>query len=85
MQLDCGIQHSRIDTWLESELALPRDGENWVFASGGASCLVSAVPLPSRAIGGIELERTLLTAQGDRAAIDAFQRLFTLRFVSAGG
>lgn len=85
MELDCGIQYGRIATWLDAELCLPREGEDWVFACDGATCRVSASPLECRAIGGIELERTLLAACGEQGAIDAFRRLFTLRFVSAGG
>ena len=35
--------------------------------------------------GSIALERTLVTINGDSEAIEEFYRLFTLRFISAGG
>lgn len=100
MQLDCGIRYARISAWLDDELGLVREDcqpeelpvsgaggadWHWVFVSNGASCRVSAFPLESRVYGGIAIERTQLSAQGDQPAIDAFERLFTLRFISAGG
>ena len=86
MRYDCGIACHRIADWLNDELRLPREGVDWVFSTDGASCRVSASPLESRSLGGgIQIERTLLSAQGDQSALDVFERLFTLRFVSAGG
>ena len=85
MELDCGIQYRRIAAWLDDELRLPREGEEWLFTSDGATCRISASPLESRSLGGIEIERTLLSTHGDQPALDVFERLFTLRFISAGG
>ena len=85
MELDCGISRKRIVGWLEGELGLPREGDCWAYAGAGGVCHVSASPLASRSLGTIELERTLLSACGDQAAVDAFNQLFILRFASAGG
>lgn len=85
MELDCGIQTKRITAWLDDEISLPKEGDRWVFAQGGRTCRISASPLENRKLAGISLERTLVTVEGDAAAIDAFNRIFTLRFISAGG
>ena len=85
LDLDCGILYARIVAWLDDELALPRDGARWVFAAGRQSCLVDVEPLEDRVFGTIVLERSRLKAVGDAEALAAFEKLFTLRFVSAGG
>ena len=81
MELDCGIAKARIDTWLDDELGL----EGRVFHFDGQSCDVATTALESRPLGAIELERTSLQVEGDLQAIEEFMRLFTLRFMSAGG
>ena len=86
MELDCGIRKERIDTWLDDELRLERGcGDAWVFRFEKAECQVETAALESRPLGTIELERTKVVVDGDDAAVDEFMRLFTLRFVSAGG
>lgn len=85
LDLDCGIALRRIVSWLEDELALPVRGGKWVFAAGGGECLVNANALPSRDFGAMALQRTRLVATGDECALERFEHLFTLRFVSAGG
>lgn len=85
LDLDCGISYARIASWLDGELALPRAGDGWTFSTGNDTCLVEVVPLESRAFGTIALERARLMASGDAEALAAFERLFTLRFISAGG
>ena len=85
MKLDCGIAHRRIASWLEGELSLDWENGAWTYAVADAACQVTATPLPSREFGNIALERTLVTINGDSEAIEEFYRLFTLRFISAGG
>ena len=85
MELDCGIATKRIIEWLDDELALERAGADWEFPFEGGRCHVTVSPLPNRALGNVSLERTLVTIDGDQRALDEFYRLFTLRFISAGG
>ena len=85
VKLDCGIAQRRITAWLDDELALARHDDGWTFDHAHGSCRIKAEPLESRALGSVALERTLVTIEGDDAAIDELYRLFTLRFVSAGG
>ena len=85
LNLDCGIAYSRIASWLDDDLALPRNDGRWVFAAGQGTCSISAEPLESRSFSRIELERTHLVAEGDSDALEVFEKLFTLRFISAGG
>ena len=85
MKLDCGIAHRRIASWLEDELSLACENGIWTYAAADAACQVTAAPLPNRELGNIALEHTLVTICGDPEAIEEFYRLFTLRFISAGG
>lgn len=85
VDLDCGISPTRIISWLDSHPACAREGDAWVFPEGESACLVEATPLDSRDLGHVRLERTRLVARGDAAAVAAFERAFTLRFMSAGG
>ena len=85
MELDCGIRSERITSWLGDELSLPHEGEMWGFHHAGGTCHVSASPLPARTLGTVSLERTLVSFSGDLVAVEEFSRLFTLRFMSAGG
>ena len=87
LDLDCGIAAGRIAAWLNDELALPRSGHGWTFSLQQApgTCCIQLEPLTSRTLGAINLERTRLVVHGDAAAIAAFNKLFTLRFMSAGG
>ena len=88
ISLDCGIAYARIESWLETELpttvATGEDG-SWIFEASGETCRIRIEPLQPRTYGPIALERTLLTVDGAKPAVDEFQRLFTLRFCSAGG
>ena len=85
LDLDCGIAHARIAGWLTDELALPFEENHYIFHQGEDSCAVTLSQLENRTIGLLDLERTRLVARGDVAAVDVFERLFTLRFMSAGG
>jgi hypothetical protein len=85
IDLDCGIASRRITAWLDDELGLPREDGAWVCFHGQASCRICVEPLDSRPLGTILLERTRLVARGDAAAVEAFRKAFTLRFMSAGG
>ena len=85
IDLDCGIAYSRIEAWLRDELALPFDDNAWTFEHAGESCRIQIASLEPRSLGSVSLERCNLTANGDATAIDVFDRLFTLRFMSAGG
>ena len=86
MDLDCGIAYRRIAAWLDDELALPRNDEGaWEFTCEEGFCTVTLTECEPRMAGPISLERTRLQADGDDAALERFNRLFTLRFVSAGG
>ena len=85
LDLDCGIAYRRLEAWLDAELRLQREGGLWVFAWEEVSCRVSLERLDSHAFGPVALERTRLLARGDEVALQEFQRLFTLRFMSAGG
>ena len=84
---DCGIGYKRLASWLEDELALPKNGSAWVFFCNrdGTACRVRIDPLPERTVAGLKLPRTYLTAEGGESAVEEFHRLFTLRFISAGG
>ena len=84
--LDCGIAYMRIETWLASELGLACETDGrWTFEADEATCAVALQPLPPRTVGAVSLERTQLIVSGTDAATEAFMKLFTLRFVSAGG
>lgn len=85
MELDCGIARRRIVGWLNDELSLARDGRAWVYEADGKECRITAEELENRTLGTVSLERTLVVVEGDEATTDAFMRLFTLRFISAGG
>ena len=85
LDLDCGIALPRIASWLADELVLPCDGEAYAFHQGECMCSVTLSRLENRTIGLLDLERTRLVATGDVPAVDAFEKLFTLRFMSAGG
>ena len=85
LDLDCGIALPRIAGWLAGELSLLRDGGSYAFRQGECTCAVTLERLDNRTIGLLDLERTRLVAQGDAPAVDAFEKLFTLRFMSAGG
>ena len=85
IDLDCGIAYKRIRAWLDDELHLTKDGDFWVFCFEGGSCRICAHPLESRTIGAVNLERTHVTANGNANALTAFEKAFTLRFISAGG
>lgn len=85
IDLDCGITLQRIAQWLDDELALPREGQGYVFRKGACACTVTLERLENRTIGLLDLERTRLLVCGDSEAVDVFEKLFTLRFMSAGG
>ena len=85
LDLDCGIALSRIAGWLADELALPCDDGVYAFHQEEYACVVTLERLDNRTIGLLDLERTRLVAQGDTPAVDVFEKLFTLRFMSAGG
>jgi hypothetical protein len=85
IDLDCGIAYGRIAGWLDDELALPSENNAWTYACDGGSCRVAIEPLENRSFGLISLERTHLLVQGDETALASFYKLFTLRFLSAGG
>lgn len=85
IDLDCGIAYSRLEAWLRDELALPKADDGWVFSHAGASCSICIAPLEPRPLGSVSIERCALHVDGAPAALDEFDRLFTLRFMSAGG
>ena len=85
MQYDCGISMARLASWLDEELRLDREGDSWAFNQGVATCRVTLKPLENRPLGSYSIERTMLSAEGDEAALAEFERIFTLRFASAGG
>ena len=85
LDLDCGIAIARLAGWLDDELALLHEGERYVFHQGKCACNVTLARLENRTVGLLDLERTRLVAQGDAEAVDVFESLFTLRFMSAGG
>ena len=85
LDLDCGIATARITQWLDDELCLPRIHGAWVFSDQGRICRIEAIPLASRMLGQVAIERTHLVAHGDSEALSSFYKLFTLRFISAGG
>ena len=85
IDLDCGIAMARIEEWLDGELGLPISDAGWTFPTDGGSCQVRLEPLANRRLGQVQLERTRLVGEGDADALEAFYKLFTLRFLSAGG
>ena len=95
LNLDCGIAYARIASWLDDELHLPYLDGRWLYRPESSfdqenrqetsTCTIALEPLESRPLGAIVLERSHLTAQGNPDALASFERLFTLRFISAGG
>lgn len=85
VELDCGIAKARIDSWLDDELELTCEGDRRVFSFRGERCVVSTRELERRLCGPIKLDRTGLAVDGQDKAVEEFMRLFTLRFMSAGG
>lgn len=85
IDFDCGIKLERITSWLSDELALPASDGGWVFSQGPHTCLIQASPLEARTLATVSIERTHLTAHGDPEALTVLEKLFTLRFISAGG
>ena len=85
IDLDCGIAFERIESWLNDELELPRSGQSRIFADQGETCSIRIEPLEQRTLGLVSIERTHLIAQGSPGAVESFEKLFTLRFISAGG
>ena len=85
LDFDCGIAYERIASWLDDELHLPVNAGKWVYGSPGETCEIALSRLEPREFAQLEIERSHLIAQGDAQAVDAFEHLFTLRFISAGG
>lgn len=85
LDLDCGIAYVRLASWLDDELALRHSGNQWVFQHSACSCSISLESLENRELRNISIERTRLVVEGEPKAIDEFDRVFTLRFISAGG
>lgn len=85
LDLDCGISYERIAAWLDGELSLPHEQDCWIYDVDGEACQITLEPLETRTLGIIKLERSHLVASGDSNALETFERLFTLRFISAGG
>ena len=85
VELDCGIQNARIAAWLNDEISLTHLDDRWLFEDGGQTCTIALSRLENRTIGRLDLERTLVTVEGSQQSIDVFYRMFTLRFISAGG
>ena len=85
IDLDCGISYARIASWLDDELSLPRERECWVYTLEMQTCTIALEPLEDRPLGAVHLERSHLTVHGDPDALASFEKLFTLRFMSAGG
>ena len=85
LDLDCGIACTRIASWLDDDLTLSYAEGSWTYTAQGQSCRIALEPLENRTLGHVSLERTHLTAQGDPDALAEFEKLFTLRFISAGG
>ena len=85
MELDCGISMDRLSSWLDDELRLEHEGAGWAYRHDGFTCHVELSSLERRPLGRVSIERTLLSAEGDDAAVAEFKRLFTFRFASAGG
>ena len=85
IDFDCGIAYARIEAWLHNELALPATPDGWEFEFAHVSCRIRIAPLEPRPLGSVCIERCSLHAEGDADALDEFERLFTLRFMSAGG
>ena len=94
--LDCGIPYARLTAWLDDELTLSRaDDGLWTFACEKApddsqarvasTCQVGLTRLEDRALSNFALEHTQITIDGDAAAVATLMKLFTLRFISAGG
>ena len=85
IDLDCGISYARIASWLDDELGLPHERKCWVYTLGDQTCTIALEPLEDRPLGAVHLERSHLTVHGDPDALASFEKLFTLRFISAGG
>ncbi len=85
IDLDCGISYARIATWLDDELGLPHERECWVYTLEMQTCTIALEPLEDRPLGAVHLERSHLTVHGGPDALASFEKLFTLRFISAGG
>ena len=94
LDLDCGIAYARIAAWLDDELALSREDGSWVFHEAsqpsrpehtGQTCRITLEALENRTFRRVSIERTRLVAEGDAGALESFEKLFTLRFISAGG
>ena len=89
IEVDCGIACERIRTWLDDELSLERrpagESDVWVFTAEGGRCVIEIAPLEPRTLGRVAIERTSVAITGDDSTIARFRKLFTLRFVSAGG
>lgn len=85
LDFDCGIAYERLFAWLDEELALARSDGNWTFEDGGSTCTVALEPLENRSFARLELERAHLVVRGHAEAVATFEKLFTLRFMSAGG
>lgn len=85
LDLDCGIPFSRISTWLDDELGTRCNDHTWTFADENGTCTVEIHALENREFKHVSLERTRLMAWGDEQTLETFYKLFTLRFISAGG
>lgn len=68
-----------------STQANPEGARSYEFPAGESCCMVTLTPLENRSVGKVTLERTHLRVEGTQEAVDSFMRLFTLRFISAGG
>ena len=88
LDLDCGIALNRIATWLDADLACPRNGDAWHFQNEEAACTIELTDLGSHALSthdAMQVQRTRLLATGNAQAIESFCHQFVLRFISAGG
>lgn len=81
LQINSGMEHSRIIDWLEQELGV-QALESGVYQLPG--CMITLEPLPA-GTGVLQLPRMLVSFCGEADSCQAFQRQFRLRFLSAGG
>lgn len=81
LQINSGIDRSRIIDWLERELNV-QAVQIGVYPLSG--CTITLEPLPIGS-GVLKIPRTLVSFCGEPQQCQAYQQQFRLRFLSAGG
>lgn len=80
--IDSGIYPQYVLEYVDKEICLPRDGSGrYIYKN----CYVTITPTEGRTFGSVRMPRTDIHMWGAEADCKEFERLYQMRFLSAGG